>query len=344
MSDQSQTIEISDPSALSANPLVSVYTLAYKHEKFIAQAIEGVIAQQCDFPIELIIGEDCSPDATREIALDYQRRHPRLIRVLTAERNVGAYANARRCQMAARGKYIAICEGDDYWHHPHKLQMQVDLMSSNPEMVCCHTDFDRKTRFRTRHNVHKTQSRRWLAQGNAYIALLYEWSVMTATSMIRRDIMTSFIGSAFDNPSWPFGDYNRLLFSSLNGTFGYIDVSTATFRKVRNSAGNSGEQAHLRMKLAAEECVLMFLAVQPVDAETEQQILVRLKEKIYDAALYAKRTDLMNLCDVWFKKQKIKRSKMFHQFRTWLVKTEFPIFVICAIRNFVDRHLSSIPP
>ncbi|MEN1941723.1 glycosyltransferase [Luteimonas sp. MJ174] len=132
MSNQSETIEISDPSALSAKPLVSVYMLAYRHEKFIADAIDSVIAQNCNFPIELIIGEDCSPDCTGEIVRDYQRRYPHFIRVLTSGQNVGAHANAARCRAACRGDYVAICEGDDYWCDPSKLTRQVDLLSMRP--------------------------------------------------------------------------------------------------------------------------------------------------------------------------------------------------------------------
>src|SRR5690606_34799591 len=100
--------EISDSDLLADNPLVSVCMLAYGHEDFIDGAIEGVAAQQCNFPIELIIGDDRSPDRTSEIVLDYQKRYPGLVRILTSDKNVGAYANARRCLLATRGKYIAL--------------------------------------------------------------------------------------------------------------------------------------------------------------------------------------------------------------------------------------------
>lgn len=129
------TTEISDRSKLAEAPLVSVTMLAYRHEQFIAQAIESVVGQQCDFPIELIIGEDCSPDRTREIVLDYQRRYPHLIRVLISDRNVGMQANAARCAAASRGKFGAPCEGDDYWCDPTKLARQVAVFEQQPECV-----------------------------------------------------------------------------------------------------------------------------------------------------------------------------------------------------------------
>ena len=135
MTDVSGTTEISDPAKLPETPLVSIAMLAYHHEKFVAQAIESVVGQQCSFPFELIIGEDCSPDRTREIVLDYQRRYPHLIRVLISDRNVGMQANAERCGIATRGRYGAACEGDDYWCDPTKLARQIAVFEQQPDCV-----------------------------------------------------------------------------------------------------------------------------------------------------------------------------------------------------------------
>jgi glycosyltransferase involved in cell wall biosynthesis len=335
--------EISDPAAMSLQPLVSVHMLAYRHERFLAEAIEGVIAQVCDFPIELIIAEDCSPDGTLVIALDYQRRYPHLIRVITGDRNVGMHANAARSIPAARGKYIALCEGDDYWHHPHKLQMQIGLMTAHPDMTFCHTDFDRKTRFRTRRCRHKNHPSKWLAHGAAYESLLHEWSVMTATTVFRSDILALFAHTEFANPRWPFGDYNLLLFSSLHGIAGYIDTSTATFRKRRGSAGNNGHSAHLEMKLAAQECVDLFLAKHPVDAANDRQIHARLKRTIYHAAFYAERPDVMKSAYGWLRSSGFKPSSIRHKACLAAIALKFPVRILGAVKNFVNLYLSAIP-
>ena len=89
--------------------------------------------QQVNFPIELIIAEDCSTDGTRAICQQYAEQYPDLIRLITSDSNVGAIANERRAMLAARGKYIAFCEGDDYWTDPLKLQKQVDFLESHPD-------------------------------------------------------------------------------------------------------------------------------------------------------------------------------------------------------------------
>ena len=135
MTEASVVTEISDPAKLPEAPLVTVTMLAYRHAEFIAQAIESVVAQECSFRFELVIGEDCSPDRTREIVLDYQRRYPHLIRVLISDRNVGMQANAARCSAAFRGKFGAFCEGDDYWCDPTKLARQIAVFEQQPDCV-----------------------------------------------------------------------------------------------------------------------------------------------------------------------------------------------------------------
>jgi len=131
--------EISDPSVLIKTPIVSVLMLAYNHGPYLAQAIEGVLAQQTDIPIELLIGEDCSPDNTREIALCYQREHPETIRVFTADKNVGATLNHRRILLAARGEFHAYLDGDDYWL-PGKLARQVKYFRENSGCAAVYTN------------------------------------------------------------------------------------------------------------------------------------------------------------------------------------------------------------
>lgn len=115
--------------------MVSIHMLAYNHEPYIAQAIEGVLMQQTNFPIELVIGEDCSKDLTREIIINYQKKYPNIIRVIISEENVGVIKNSIRTSIACRGKYISFCEGDDYWICSNKLQKQIDFLEMNPEFM-----------------------------------------------------------------------------------------------------------------------------------------------------------------------------------------------------------------
>lgn len=124
-------------SNLVNNPLVSVRILTYNHEKYIAQCIEGIVSQKTNFPFEIIIGEDCSTDATRQICRNYKEKYPDIINLIENERNLGVVANGERTIAAYRGKYIAWCDGDDYWIDDYKLQKQIDILERNPNIAVC---------------------------------------------------------------------------------------------------------------------------------------------------------------------------------------------------------------
>jgi len=116
---------------------VSVFMVAYDHEKYISQAIEGVLKQKTEYSVKLIIGEDCSTDSTREIVTRYKEKYPERIELITSECNVGMMNNYTRTLNACNGRYVALCEGDDEWTDDRKLQKQIDFLESHPDYVMC---------------------------------------------------------------------------------------------------------------------------------------------------------------------------------------------------------------
>lgn len=325
MNNDTATIEIADWDKLPADPLVSIYMLAYRHEKFIAQAIEGVIAQKCDFPVELIIGEDCSPDRTGEIVQEYQRRYPHLIRILTSATNVGIHANGERCRLACRGEYVAICEGDDSWHHPRKLVLQVDAMRRDPAISLCHTDIDHKLGRFTLHSVNALRRSRHIAQGpDAYTSLLLEWTPATATTMYKRDVLEAFECSQFNRLDWPFGDYNRALFASVHGTIAYLPVSTATWSQNHGSATNSGFQARLRMGCALAECRERFMECYPLPPEVAERVRAVSHLRIMSDAFIAGDEGIYRDSWNWLDKHGFNPSKAAHFVRLAAIKLHIP--------------------
>lgn len=120
--------------------MVSISCITYNHEQFIAQALEGFLNQQVDFGYEILIHDDASTDCTADIIRDYTKKYPGLIKPVLQTENqyskgtrVGAVYNLPR----AKGKYIAFCEGDDFWTDTGKLQKQVDLMESRSGYGLC---------------------------------------------------------------------------------------------------------------------------------------------------------------------------------------------------------------
>lgn len=118
--------------------MVSVLMAVYNHEHYLKKAIEGVLMQKTNFKYELIIGEDCSTDGSRRIVEEYQRRYPNIIKAMLNHENLGGRLNVWQITKSAKGKYLAICEGDDYWTDPDKLQIQVDFLENHPEYSGCY--------------------------------------------------------------------------------------------------------------------------------------------------------------------------------------------------------------
>lgn len=118
-------------------PIVSICMNTFRHEPYIRQAIEGVMMQQTLFPFQLVIGEDLSDDHTRRVCEEMQERYMEKIVLLPSEKNHGQCYNLHRTILACTGKYIAFCEGDDFWIDPFKLQKQVDFLERHPDCVMC---------------------------------------------------------------------------------------------------------------------------------------------------------------------------------------------------------------
>lgn len=123
-------------------PLLSVSLITYNQEKYIRQCLDGIMMQETSFPIEVLVHDDASTDGTQDIINEYAKRYPDLIKPLFQKEN--QYSKGVKIDMEfnyqrALGKYIATCEGDDFWTDPHKLQRQVNILEKHPEYsICCH--------------------------------------------------------------------------------------------------------------------------------------------------------------------------------------------------------------
>ncbi len=121
----------------TSTPKVSIVMIAYNVEKYIAQAIESVLMQKVTFNYELIIGEDCSIDKTREIAKKYQKEYPDKIIVFEHKKNLGLTPNCIATHNKCKGEYIALLDSDDFWTDKMKLQQQIDFLDLNKKFSAC---------------------------------------------------------------------------------------------------------------------------------------------------------------------------------------------------------------
>jgi glycosyltransferase involved in cell wall biosynthesis len=222
--------EVSDPAVMALVPVVSVHMITYNHGMYLAEAIEGVISQKTNFPIELVIGEDCSLDNTKEIALDYQQRYPHLIRVIYSGFNVGMNANFSRVSKACRGEFIAICEGDDYWIDPQKLMEQVALLSKLEAIdICFHSCYTNQGKQNKNFISHVRSLSNGVIPMSDVIAGDGDF-MPTASIIIHRSLLMS-IQNWLDTTSPPVIDYFLQVFGSRRGGSYYINKPMCMYRK-----------------------------------------------------------------------------------------------------------------
>lgn len=230
---------------------VSVFMMAYNHEKFIGQAIESILMQNVDFEFDIVIGEDCSTDKTREIIVHYAQQHPDKIKLILHDKNVGAVANQVAIFNACSGKYIAFCEGDDYWIDPNKLQSQVDFMESHSDYVLIHSNI----LFVNNQGVEVSKLRSFLVSvlkakksGRITKQLVKANYIVTATVLMLADALFEaerrIVGY---NDQIMNMDYAMFIELSALGKIHYQNTKTSAYRILTDSASHSSNlNARLR--------------------------------------------------------------------------------------------------
>ena len=127
---------------MEEQPLVTIQCITYNHEPYIRQCLEGFVMQKTNFKFEAIVHDDASTDKTADIVREYAEKYPDIIKPIYETENQYSKSDGslgRIMNAHTKGKYIALCEGDDYWTDPLKLQKQVDFLEANPEYVLtCH--------------------------------------------------------------------------------------------------------------------------------------------------------------------------------------------------------------
>lgn len=216
---------------MNQEPLLSVALITYNQEEFIAECIEGMVSQKTHFPFEIVIGEDCSTDGTRAICLAYKEKYPELIRLAFPEHNLGMMGNWIHTINSCTGKYIAICEGDDYWIDKHKLQKQVDFLEANTDYTLCSTGSQMLAHmYGHYYNVDIKKDTLETVD-----ILEEDWGIMTATIVFRKDALVI--------PEWfkkvKNGDYSLQLLVSLKGKIKCLPEHTSVYRQHMGGISNS---------------------------------------------------------------------------------------------------------
>jgi glycosyltransferase involved in cell wall biosynthesis len=206
---------------------LSVMIIAYNHEAFIAKALDSVLAQKTDFDFDIVIGDDCSTDSTREILVCYKSKHPSKIKLLLPEKNLGMMKNFLATLGGCQGEYIALLEGDDYWTSPDKLQRQVDLLDSNKEYagsfhdveVCYDEKQNENHLFYAKNKLNKIIFDQLDFAGGNF--------VQTCSVVYRSNCLKGWPETFME---MPMGDWPLFALIAQNGSFVFIDEVMSAYR------------------------------------------------------------------------------------------------------------------
>jgi glycosyltransferase involved in cell wall biosynthesis len=206
--------------------LISVLVITFNHERFIEAALNSALAQVVNADLEIVVGEDCSTDRTREILAAYRHRHPATIRLLLRDRNIGLVRNFAETLLACRGRYIALLEGDDFWTSPDKLRKQVEFLERHPQCSACFHNVEviYDDSARSPHPFHRMP----LPKTFFTLRDVLSWHfIPTPSTMLRAGLFSGL-------PDWfyamPMGDWPLHVLNAQQGPIGYIDEVLATYR------------------------------------------------------------------------------------------------------------------
>ncbi|MCH7321027.1 glycosyltransferase [Solibacillus sp. MA9] len=280
------------------NIVVSIHCLAYNHEKFIAEALESFLMQKTNFKFEILIHDDASTDRTQEIIKEYELQHPELIKPIYQSENQYSKENSANTinlinLNRAKGKYIAVCEGDDYWIDPYKLQKQVDYLEKNPDCsLCVHggyivTAAEKKVLLKNRsYKKDKDYTVGEVIEGGGGLFLTNSMLFPKKYALER----PAFLLNA------PVGDYPYAINLSLQGKVYYIDEFMSAYRVGHSGSWTAREYNNIENKkrhYAEIENMLdnlnMYTDYRYSDAITRTKIKTQfyflLEQRKYDEAI-----------------------------------------------------------
>lgn len=311
-------------------PLVSVCMITYNQEHYIRQAIEGVLIQKCSFPIELVIGEDFSKDKTREICKKYAKDH-QFIRLLPSINNIGVVANFIKTLQACSGKYIALCDGDDYWIDPSKLEKQIHFLETNLDYCLVHTNG---------YILNRNKLSVWheweMLEGDVHRTFFYGPSVRTCSALFRSSLLSDYYKLLPISKNTIIGDWPLFAYYSMHGKFGYLKERMVVYRSNFNSVSSKKSIINL---------LKYSLDVIEVKRFLRDVIFKGELDELYSESVLSQEINHINLknaFDNWdFKKAKKYRYDKelnLKSLRLIAFSKNFPLFIVGCIYKWIGAR------
>lgn len=275
-------------------PKLSVILITYNHEKYIRKALDSVLMQETSFPFEIVVGEDCSTDNTKNIVKEYVKKYPEKIRLIDRKKNTGRPTlNVYETTMACKGEYLAYLEGDDYWTDPQKLQKQVDFLEIHPEYIACthaHKMIDDDGNDITDPEVLKISNLyKWSGDFTMdEFKTSGHWPGHYATVVSKNIYKSKKHDYTILYKSHDFVDDGQiLLFLLMEGNIYRMNDEMSVWRYVRKSGGNSWTSRSIKRNIQKEDVVMTNAIMKWLEKEYKLTEYAKVKaQKDFETSLY----------------------------------------------------------
>ncbi len=291
------------------NPLVSVVICTYNRENYIQRTVESILAQEVDFKIEILIGDDASTDNTRSVLFEYQKKYPEIFTLLFHEENQGIGKNWASVMSLVSGKYVALCDDDDYWHHVQKLHKQVEILEKNEDIGLVHTNYRTNN---VKANILKENKVKNKSKKNLLNALFDgEYFLITSSVVFRNELIQKYVNlDDYIKYEFPIQDWITWLQIAKYTKFYHLNLSTLTYCISADSVSRSLDFEKLVRKYEKEHIMYKYICNKfPQDLIYNENRWNNYVNNIY--LFFAYNASDFSLAKMYGKKLKKNRIKVF---------------------------------
>lgn len=320
-------------------PCVAINCITYNHEPYIREALDGFVMQKTNFPFVAVVHDDASTDGTSEILREYAEKYPDMIIPIYEKENQYSKGNGilrnivwSAC-LATGAKYIAFCEGDDYWTDPLKLQKQVDYLEEHPDCSLVCSNYNSFIQKEKKILLYNGKSGRI-----SYKDLILHNYVATLTSVFPTSLIKDYLEFSKDAPNWSFGDYPMWLFAITKGYVMKLSDTTAVYRVLEESASHIKKDTdRLRWAYSEFSVIEYFASRHKFPIKTIKRALFYRSHFYTPLALSTKDQYLINKISSFY-----RDNYFFIAWSFFRLGSKYPFFAMLTKK--INSHLCLLAP
>jgi glycosyltransferase involved in cell wall biosynthesis len=253
---------------MNSTPLVSVIVITYNHAPYIERCLLSILEQKTNFDVEILVGEDCSTDNTAEEIRKIERKFPGRLTCLYRKPNLGMTKNFTDLLERSQGEFLAICEGDDFWNDPSKLQKQVNYLEAHPECSFCFHDAYRIDG----DGIDLPKYPGFPSERSVYTRDLLVANFVPTPSLCHRNYPLKEFPQWLANGNLPMFDWPLLVYLSTKGYGHYIPEAMATYRVHSQGVWSGSSSRQKAVSLQAFHSKMMDVMPTPLNRISRRQL------------------------------------------------------------------------